>query len=141
MTVCQTATNEFLRQFWLAIYPPPSDLQTASAATPAQKAAKAAKMIGYLERTQEKVGAIMHGAQKAGVDPGKIHTVSCMVLSPSGPRLDFWLGHETCPRRRGEGHDVLEDQEYHRHGPPLTARLRRHRIYMHKRCILSIIHV
>ena len=39
MLACQTAANEFLRQFWLAIYPPPADLPTAApAATPAQKA-------------------------------------------------------------------------------------------------------
>lgn len=76
MTACQTAANEFLRQFWLAIYPPLSDLQTASAATPAQKAAKAAKMIGYLEQTSEKVNGLVQTASRSGVDPGKIRTVS-----------------------------------------------------------------
>ena len=41
MRTCQTAANEFLRQFWLAIYPPSSDAQTASSSNPALKAAKA----------------------------------------------------------------------------------------------------
>ena len=85
MTACQTAANEFLRQFWLTIYPPSSDSQTASAATPAQKAAKAAKMIGYLEQTNEKVNALAHAASISGVDPSKIRTVgvvdSCGCLS------------------------------------------------------------
>ena len=75
MVTCQTATNEFLRQFWSAMYPPPSDLQTASGATPAQKAAKAQKMVGYLERTHEKVNVIVQEAIRSGVDATKIHTV------------------------------------------------------------------
>lgn len=85
MTATQTAANEFLRQFWLAIYPPPTDFPTASALNPAQKAAKAAKMIGYLERTHEKVEALKQGAHSLGLDAGKIHTVGstasgCAVL-------------------------------------------------------------
>ena len=75
MTATQTAANEFLRQFWLAIYPPLSDLQVASVATPAQKAAKAAKMIGYLEQTNEKVKALVFLASQSSVDPIKIQTV------------------------------------------------------------------
>ena len=83
MTATQTATNEFLRQFWLAIYPPPSEFPTASTLNAAQKAAKAAKMIGYLERTHEKVEALKQGAHSLGVDPGKIYTVgfSAFVVS------------------------------------------------------------
>ena len=80
MTTCQTAANEFLRQFWLTIYPLPADAQLAAAATPAQKAAKAAKMIGYLERTHEKVDALVHTARQNGVDPARVQTVSLFVM-------------------------------------------------------------
>ncbi|KAK7692566.1 hypothetical protein QCA50_004196 [Cerrena zonata] len=48
MTTCQTAANEFLRQFWLAIYPPPLEVPTASSSNPAQRTAKAAKMAWIL---------------------------------------------------------------------------------------------
>lgn len=90
MMACQTAANEFLRQFWLAIYQPPSDLPTASAATPAQKAAKATKMIAYLDQMSEKVNALAFAATQSGVDGTKIRTVrnvcgasaDCLVLIP-----------------------------------------------------------
>ncbi len=75
MRTCQTAANEFLRQYWSAIYPP-SDAQTLGISTPAQKAAKAAKMIGYLASTQEKVDAIVKAASSAGAEPAKIEVVS-----------------------------------------------------------------
>ena len=76
MTTCHTAANEFLRQFWLTIYPPAAEVQTASSATAAQKAAKAAKMIGYLERTHEKVNALVRTARESGVEPVRVQTVS-----------------------------------------------------------------
>lgn len=76
MTTCQTAANEFLRQFWLAIYPPPLELPTASSSTPAQKAAKAAKMAGYLEKTHEKVDALVRTAQREGFDQTRVQVVS-----------------------------------------------------------------
>ncbi len=80
MTTCQTAANEFLRQFWLSTYPPPTDVQTVVAATPAQRAAKAAKMIGYLSRTREKVDAIIRTAQAGGFDPNRIEVVGSTFL-------------------------------------------------------------
>lgn len=79
MTTCQTAANEFLRQFWLAIYPPPTELPTASASASVQKAAKAAKMIGYLEKTGEKVDAIVRAAQGEKADPAKVQVVSVFI--------------------------------------------------------------
>lgn len=106
MTATQTAANEFLRQFWLTIYPPPTDLPTASALNPAQKAAKAVKMIGYLERTQEKVDALVQGAHSLGVDPDKIRIVSSVAFY-SGCTLNVHSGYEACPRRRGKGGDLL----------------------------------
>ena len=78
MTTCQTAANEFLRQFWLAIYPPANESQALSVATPAQKAAKAAKMIAYLGKTQEKVEALVGVAHQEGVDPARVQVVSIL---------------------------------------------------------------
>ncbi|KAI0694319.1 hypothetical protein BC835DRAFT_1274633 [Cytidiella melzeri] len=90
MRTCQTAANEFLRQFWLAIYPPPSDLQVLSASTPAQKAQKAAKMLAYLERTPEKVEAIVIAARKEGFDPVRVQTAMKPVLDAVDKATTFW---------------------------------------------------
>jgi transcription initiation factor TFIIH subunit 1 len=79
MTSCQTAANEFLRQFWSATYPPPAELQTVPTTTPAQRATKAAKMIGYISKTHEKVQAIVQVAQQHGIDPARVETV-CVPL-------------------------------------------------------------
>lgn len=76
MTTCQTAANEFLRQFWLAIYPPLGELQTAASATPAQRATKAAKMIGYISKTHEKVYALVKTAEQHGIDATRVENVS-----------------------------------------------------------------
>ena len=75
MCTSQTAANEFLRQYWSAIYPPPSDLPTVASSTPAQRNAKAAKMVGYLSKTPEKVEAIIREARAQGVDAAKIEVV------------------------------------------------------------------
>jgi transcription initiation factor TFIIH subunit 1 len=76
MTSCQTAANEFLRQYWSSVYPPSSDVQTAAVMTPAQRSAKGLKMIGYLSRTQEKVDALIKTAQKEGVDHERVREAS-----------------------------------------------------------------
>ena len=77
MTTCQTAANEFLRQFWAAIYPQQSDFPTlGGSSSAAAKAAKAAKMAGYLEKTPEKIRAIVQTAEHAGVDRTKVELVS-----------------------------------------------------------------
>lgn len=76
MRTSQTAANEFLRQFWTSIYPPPSDLPSVATLTPAQKAAKAGKMIGYLAKTPEKIEAIIQAARNQEVDATKIEAVS-----------------------------------------------------------------
>ena len=98
MTTCQTAANEFLRQFWLSIYPPPHEAQLSSVTTPAQKAAKATKMIGYLERTHERVEAIVRSAQMEGVDSSRIQVVRSPVCFPcDSPKIESYTlqGHET----------------------------------------------
>jgi len=78
MAICQTAANEFLRQFWSCIYPRSTEFPTLSAPTPAQKATKAAKMIGYISKTREKVDALIRTAQLEGVDPTSVETVSVL---------------------------------------------------------------
>ena len=80
MTTCQTAANEFLRQFWSATYPPPAEFQTVAVTSPAQRAAKAAKMIGYISKTHEKVQAIVQIAQQHGIDPLRVETVSVSLM-------------------------------------------------------------
>ncbi|KAI1794077.1 hypothetical protein LXA43DRAFT_884194 [Ganoderma leucocontextum] len=90
MTTCQTAANEFLRQFWLAIYPPANESQQLSVATPAQKAAKASKMIGYLSKTHEKVEALVVEAQREQVDPARVRVAMQPILDAVDKALGFW---------------------------------------------------
>ncbi|KAI0744064.1 hypothetical protein C8Q80DRAFT_1326480 [Daedaleopsis nitida] len=90
MTTCQTAANEFLRQFWLAIYPPANESQALSVATPAQKAAKAAKMISYLSKTHEKVEALVGAAHQEGVDPARIRVAMNPIIVAVDKALEFW---------------------------------------------------
>ncbi len=79
MTTCQTAANEFLRQFWLATYPPLGDFETAASPTPAQRSVKAAKMIGYISKTEEKVHALVQTAVNHGIDPTRVEIVSSLL--------------------------------------------------------------
>ncbi|KAK0225922.1 hypothetical protein IW262DRAFT_1267984 [Armillaria fumosa] len=87
MTSCQTAANEFLRQFWSATYPSGYDL--SAAVTPAQKAAKATKMIGYLSKTHEKVEALVRAAQQQGLDANGIEIAMKPVLTAVDRALAF----------------------------------------------------
>lgn len=75
MTTCQTAGNEFLRQFWSAVYPPASDLQTLATASPMHKAAKIDRMADYLSRTPVKVDALVQMARQESVDPVRVQVV------------------------------------------------------------------
>lgn len=70
MTTCQTAANEFLRQFWFSIYPPATDAPPAggAAAAATQRKQKAAKMAEYLAKTPEKVEALIRTAKREGAD-------------------------------------------------------------------------
>jgi transcription initiation factor TFIIH subunit 1 len=94
MRTCQTAANEFLRQFWAALYPPRSDVQTASAgaANSAQRAAKAAKMVGYLVKTPEKVEALVQRARMDGIDHERVRTAMKPVLNAAERAVVF---HQT----------------------------------------------
>ncbi|KAI0930476.1 hypothetical protein AcW1_009147 [Taiwanofungus camphoratus] len=90
MTTCQTAANEFLRQFWLSIYPPPMEMQTLAAATSAQKAAKASKMVAYLSKTHEKVDALVRAARQEGIDPARVQIGMKPILDAVDHALVFW---------------------------------------------------
>ncbi|KAK7053447.1 RNA polymerase II transcription factor B subunit 1 [Paramarasmius palmivorus] len=95
MRTCQTAANEFLRQYWSATYPPMNDAQTLSLATPAQRATKAAKMIGYLSKTREKVEAIVKAAQQQDIDPRRIQLAMEPLLNAVDRALTFHASKKT----------------------------------------------
>lgn len=61
LTSLHSATDEFLRHFWTAVLPPrPNDYSAAAGtATPEQKAAKAQRMLGYLDKTEERVRKVV----------------------------------------------------------------------------------
>ena len=63
------------------MYPPAAEQQALAPATPSQKAAKAAKMIGYLGKTPEKVDALIRTAQVEGIDATKVEIVRAFALS------------------------------------------------------------
>ena len=91
MSTCQTAANEFLRHYWHSIFPPPSQASLPLTETiKSQRAAKAAKMAGYLASTHEKVGAIVKAAPYEKVDPKRVELVSMKVL-----RRQFMLTYVT----------------------------------------------
>jgi len=101
MTICQTATNEFLRQFWSSMYPPAAELQVAATATPAQRAAKATKMIGYLTKTQEKVDALVYMGPQHHVDPKRIEIAMKPVLDAVHRAIAFHQNKTSKPAPRG----------------------------------------
>ncbi|KIK97803.1 hypothetical protein PAXRUDRAFT_824572 [Paxillus rubicundulus Ve08.2h10] len=92
LMTCQTAANEFLRQFWISIYPPPSDFPTPSSlsSTATQRSAKAAKMAGYLGKTHEKVDALVRGAGVEGVEGGRVVVAMKPILDAVDHALAFY---------------------------------------------------
>ncbi|KAG2037463.1 hypothetical protein BDR03DRAFT_863793 [Suillus americanus] len=88
LTTCQTAANEFLRQFWTSLYPPPTT--TSSSATPSQSAAKAAKMAGYLSKTREKVEALVRAGQLEGVEPERVEVAMKPLMDAVEHALAFY---------------------------------------------------
>ncbi|KAJ7079158.1 hypothetical protein B0H15DRAFT_524345 [Mycena belliarum] len=101
MTICQTATNEFLRQFWSSMYPPAAELQVVAVATPAQRAAKAAKMIGFLSKTQEKVDALVYLGPQHNVDPARIDIAMKPILNAVNRAIAFHHSKTSKPPGRG----------------------------------------
>ena len=86
MSTCQTAANEFLRHYWHSIYPPPSQASLPLTETlKNQRAAKAAKMAGYLASTHEKVEAIVKAAPYEKVDPRRVELVRTEALMGDRP--------------------------------------------------------
>jgi transcription initiation factor TFIIH subunit 1 len=82
MATCQTAANEFLRQFWFSLFPSPQEMRNpAFARFNEQREAKASKMISYLRSTQEKVEALYPLAQELNVDATIVETV-CFYKYP-----------------------------------------------------------
>lgn len=90
MTTCQTAANEFLRQFWLAMYPMSQDLQTVAVATLAQRMTKAAKMVAYISKTPEKINALVRTAKASGIDATRVETALTPVLNAVNRALEFY---------------------------------------------------
>lgn len=83
MTSLQTATSEFLRQFWSAVNPPPPEQGVLSVATPEQLQERKDKMAGYLIKTEDKIQVIAGKAVQSGSDGSKVQAVR--VISA------FWL--------------------------------------------------
>lgn len=75
MTALQTATAEFLRQFWSAVFPPPPEQGLLSVASPEELATRADKMVKYLGKTRGKVGGLANKASDIGMNPGRIEAV------------------------------------------------------------------
>ena len=103
MSTCQTAANEFLRHYWHSIYPPPSQASLPLTETlKSQRAAKAAKMAGYLASTREKVEAIVKAAPYEKVDPRRVELVSANI--PGRPHmLTYNTGDAAGARCRRQG--------------------------------------
>ncbi|RXK39863.1 hypothetical protein M231_02797 [Tremella mesenterica] len=76
---CHNAATEFLRQYYSATLPNPSNPNLTPAAVSA-RSTRATKMAQYLRGTEAKVNAVVHTAQIAGVDPERVRAVmSCTV--------------------------------------------------------------
>lgn len=99
MRTCQTAANEFLRQFWSAIYPPIGET-LGGPTTLAQKTAKATRMAGYLIKTPEKVAAIIRAAEMAGADRTRVQTGMQPTLDAAKRALEFWETRKAVPGAR-----------------------------------------
>ncbi|KAJ3869775.1 hypothetical protein EV359DRAFT_29224 [Lentinula novae-zelandiae] len=95
MRSCQTAANEFLRHFWTSTCPPMTDGQSPSLSTPAQRAAKAAKMIGYLSKTPEKIAALVQTAQQQGIDPSRVEVAMQPVFNAVERALTSYYNKKT----------------------------------------------
>jgi transcription initiation factor TFIIH subunit 1 len=56
------------------------EVQTLAVFTAAQRTAKAARMIGYISKTHEKVDALISTAQQHGLDASRVEIVSLSIL-------------------------------------------------------------
>ncbi|KAJ7072140.1 hypothetical protein C8F01DRAFT_1102708 [Mycena amicta] len=99
MTTCQAAANEFLRQFWSSMYPPAAELQVVAVPTRQQRAAKAAKMIGYLCKTQGKVDGLVYMGPQHNVDPTRIE----IAMKPLMTAVQRAIAHHQTKTNRKPG--------------------------------------
>lgn len=73
MISCQASANEFLRHFWSAVLPAQTgDISASAMANPQQRAAKATRMIEYLQKTQERIDTVVKEGEKVGADPNAV---------------------------------------------------------------------
>ena len=73
MRLCEATTNEYLRHFWLAVYPP---LDSPTVAPMKERAAKAASMVQLLEATPENVTGLVQKAAGNSWDSAKVEQAS-----------------------------------------------------------------
>ena len=73
MKLCEATTNEYLRHFWLAVYPP---LDSPTVAPVKERAAKAASMVPLLEATSENVTGLVQKAAGNNWDSAKVEQAS-----------------------------------------------------------------
>lgn len=92
LTTMHNATNEFLRQFWGAVYPQAAEggHVLAPLTTPAQKKEKAGKMAAYLGNTHDKVDALARQADAQGGDPAKVRVALQPLLDAVDRALDYF---------------------------------------------------
>src|SRR5258708_39745000 len=77
MKLCEATTNEYLRHFWLAVYPP---LDSPTVAPVKERAAKAASMIQLLEATPENVTSLVQKAAGNSWDSAKVEQASATSI-------------------------------------------------------------
>jgi transcription initiation factor TFIIH subunit 1 len=94
MMTCETAATEFLRQFWLSVYPPPG-APPQTPAVVAQRAQRAAKMINFLARTPEKVDALIRAAQSEDFDYTRVEAAMKPMLDAVQHAMQFHQSRQT----------------------------------------------
>jgi hypothetical protein len=89
MKLCEATTNEYLRHFWLAVYPP---LDSPTVAPVKERAAKAASMVQLLEATSENVTGLVQKAAGNNWDSAKVEQASSTpVQSTCKTFLLIWM--------------------------------------------------
>lgn len=98
METCQTAGNEFLRQFWSAVYPSAFEVQSQSATPAVYREAKADRMVEYIARTPAKVEALVQEARASGVDPGRVQSALQPLLDAVQRAINLHHARRTISR-------------------------------------------
>ncbi|KAL1411616.1 RNA polymerase II transcription factor B subunit 1 [Vanrija albida] len=82
MRICHISTNEFLRQYWSAVLPPPPGSLGAGTGgqTPSEREKRAAKMAKYLAGTEGRVNAIVNVAMTERFDPERVRSAMAPTL-------------------------------------------------------------